>query len=364
MKNLFIIFLLFIILSGCNNNSHFVINGQMGGHDDEKVYLAKYVNNDFLLTDSALLNKGKFLFVGNQETPELFYILNSKKTSFKGFFLENGEINVTGHPDSLWNAKVSGSISQDEYDRFYSDLEEIRTKLSLSNIKMDSVRKSNNKELFEIYKRTFDSVRMSYFKFMSDYIDAHPGSSVSIEIIMDNYPSLSPERLESWINRLEPSLKETERVTMLFHILETMKKVAIGQPAQDFIQNDTTGEPIKLSSFYGKYLLLDFWASWCGPCRDENPNLVAVYKRFHNTGFNIVGISLDEDREKWLAAIKDDNLTWTQISDLKGAKNEAAHLYGVVVIPDNFLLDKDGKIIARRLRGEKLTNKLEEILGK
>ncbi len=364
MKNLSIIVLLFAILPGCNSKPHFTVIGQLRGQEGEKIYLAKYVNDDFLVVDSALVSEGRFQFEGNQENPELFYILNNKKTSGLQFFLENGEIKITGHLDSLYDAKVTGSPSQDEYTKVYSGLDNIAIGYSPFQSKMDSARNSNNKELFEINKRKFDSVKTAYYKFISDYIAAHPASYVSVQIIMDNHFRIKPEELESWLNKLDPSMKKTERTTMLFSILETMKKVAIGQPAQDFILKDSTGAPVKFSSFYGKYLLLDFWASWCGPCRGENPNLVAAYKRFHEKGFDIISVSLDKSREEWLNAVKKDNLTWTQLSDLAGGKNEVAELYGVSLIPDNFLLDKDGKILARRLRGEGLTNKLEELLGK
>jgi peroxiredoxin len=360
-----IIFISIIVsLNGCNNKPHFTIYGQIGGNDNEKVFLAKYVNGDFLLTDSAVVNKGKFRFDGKQSTPEYFYILNGKKTQFVQFFLENAEITVTGHLDSISFAKVSGSPSQDEYMNFNDGLDKIAVGFRPFQSALDSARKYNNNELIEINKKNIDSVRAVFNKFISDHITGHPASPVTIEIIMDNRFSLKPEEIESWLGKLDPSMKNSDRVVTLYNILDIMKKVAIGQTAQDFIQKDSTGTPVKLSSFYGKYLLLDFWASWCFPCREENTNLVAMYKRFHEKGFDIISVSLDENREEWLGAIKQDNLMWTQISDLKGGKNEAAELYGVDLIPDNFLLDKDGKILARRLRGESLTVKLEELLGR
>jgi peroxiredoxin len=137
---------------------------------------------------------------------------------------------------------------------------------------------------------------------------------------------------------------------------------AIGSMAPDFTQNDTAGHPVQLSSFRGQYVLIDFWASWCRPCRKENPHVVEAFHRFKDKGFTVMGISLDKTKEEWIAAIGKDSLTWTQVSDLKGWNNVVAETYGVRRIPGNFLLDPEGKIIATNLRGNALQNKLEEIL--
>jgi peroxiredoxin len=135
--------------------------------------------------------------------------------------------------------------------------------------------------------------------------------------------------------------------------------------AMDFMQNDTTGKAVKLSDFRGQYVLVDFWASWCKPCRAENPNLLAAYKKFKDKNFTILGVSLDEERSRraWLGAVQKDSLPWTQVSDLQGFKSKAAEMYGVTAIPSNFLIDPSGKIIARNLRGEELEKKLETLFS-
>jgi peroxiredoxin len=145
-----------------------------------------------------------------------------------------------------------------------------------------------------------------------------------------------------------------------------LKITAIGSIAPDFIQNDVNGKPVQLSSFRGKYVLIDFWASWCGPCRQENPNVVRTYHKYKNKNFTVLGVSLDKETAKgaWLAAIKSDGLEWTQVSDLKFWNNMAATLYGVHSIPQNFLIDPQGKIVAKGLRGDDLDDKLQELLGK
>ena len=165
---------------------------------------------------------------------------------------------------------------------------------------------------------------------------------------------------------LSPALKATEPGRLLGIAINELKATAIGVAAPDFTQNDADGTPVKLSSFRGRYVLIDFWASWCGPCRQENPNVVKVFNKYKTKKFTILGVSLDrpDGKADWLAAIKNDNLTWPQVSDLKYWNNEAAALFFVRSIPQNFLIDPNGKIIAKGLRGEDLENKLAEIFGK
>jgi peroxiredoxin len=170
--------------------------------------------------------------------------------------------------------------------------------------------------------------------------------------------------LEAMVNALDPRLAVVPSIVRMREHIDAMKKVAIGQIAPDFSQNDQSGKPVRLSDVYSKneYTLIDFWASWCGPCRQENPNVVAAFNAYKGKGFGIIGVSLDQDTARWIKAIADDKLDWPQVSDLKFWQNEAASMYAVNSIPSNFLVDKTGKIIARNLRERALHEKLAELL--
>jgi len=218
----------------------------------------------------------------------------------------------------------------------------------------------------EIEKR-YSSAVNEMTLLLRSFISKHPNSYISLLVLNDLTNPNSGIEVSSLTNlykSLSESLKKTELGQTLGNRILTTSRTAIGTVAPDFTQNDPDGKPVKLSDFRGKYVLIDFWASWCGPCRKENPNVVRAYAQFKDKNFEILGVSLDNPNAKnaWLNAIEKDNLTWKQVSDLQGWGNQAARLYGVEGIPQNFLIDPKGVIIAKNLRGEELIKTLSRIL--
>ena len=200
----------------------------------------------------------------------------------------------------------------------------------------------------------------------STYIKQNPNSYFSLEALTESAGNgIDVAKVEPVFKSLSPAVRGSKAGLEFAKAIEAARGTSIGAMAPDFIQNDVNDKPVKLSDFKGKYVLIDFWASWCGPCRAENPNVVKAFNQYKDKNFTVLGVSLDQPGKKdaWLAAIAADGLTWTQVADLQGWKNAVAKQYGINSIPQNFLVDPTGKIVGKNLRGADLTKKLEELLG-
>jgi len=368
MKKLFTgitVFAILITLVSCKQKKEgYSIAGTITGADTGWILLNKREEGKMITTDSAQLKEGKFAFTGKVDLPEMFYLkIKDAQGSFP-FFIENAPITVKVYADSLDKTVVAGSLTQDAFTGYQKDELVFQLKMDELYEKYMQAKEANDTVLLKIVDVAYDSVQNAQNAFTKNYILKNGKSVVSAYLALSNAYAFSLEELQAINKAMDPTIADSKYVKKLAEREGILAKVQVGQPAPDFTMNDTIGNPVSLSSFKGKIVLVDFWASWCGPCRAENPNVVNAFKKYGSKGFTVLGVSLDEKREKWVAAIAKDGLAWTHVSDLAFWQNAAAKQYGVMSIPANFLLDKDGMIIGSGLRGEELEKKLEEVMGK
>ena len=344
----------------------FVINGTIKkAADNSYIYLTHKYNN-INMVDSTLLKGEKFVFKGKTLEPNMYWITLKKiETPQLIFFVDNTSITVTANADSMAYAHVKGGATQDDY-KLWLDMQNKFTDTRVSLIKQYNAYGQANDQINA--KRIMDTAMLLervYIKDIIGFIKKHPASCVGGYIIYSatfDWPKI-PE-YEEMYNALSEQVKKGKFGVLADEKVNSIRGVTIGYPAINFTLQDMNGKNVSLSSFKGKYVLVDFWASWCGPCRGENPAVVAAYQKYKDKGFDILGVSLDQNKDKWKQAIEKDNLTWTHVSDLKGWQSDVAHKYSVTSIPFNVLLDKDGKILAKALRGAALEAELAKIFDK
>ncbi len=326
MKQVWIWLLVIVSLASCQQSPKgYVLHGEVANMKEGKVYLKKFRNKMFFEQDTADIKDGKFTFTGVVEQPLLYGIATESMNYPQQFFLENVEMNVKMEADGE-NFMIQGSPQNDIF---------------LGNAG-------------KIYQKDFS---------IDDLIASHPDSPAAAFYLYRYFTyQLTLDELKVTRSKISPALNDSPYVIDLDIIIGQLEKVQIGQIAPDFTLPDTEGNPVSLSDFRGQYILLDFWAAWCPPCRRENPNVVETFNKYKDKNFTIIGISLDYNKENWLKAIADDKLTWTHVSDLKYWDSEIPALYGVRGIPANMLLDTNGVIIAKNIMGEKLSETLNTVL--
>jgi peroxiredoxin len=296
--------------------------------------------------------------------PEMVFLTTPGKRERASFYLENSEITISGHLDSLSKVKVTGSKTQNEYSTFSKEIEAFRGNFESISKDMMTARQSKDTIQIAQIQKEIDVIISKVKAIQKNFIKNNPQSYATPVILQSLLSALSSAEIESIINAMDPGVARTPVALQIKERISALKLVDLGQKAPDFTLNDVKGNPVSLSSKIGtKLLLIDFWAAWCGPCRRENPNVVKVYNQFKGNGFDILGVSLDRNKEEWISAIAKDNLPWTQVSDLLFWNSPIAKLYAVNSIPANFLLDQDGKIVAKNIRGDELIIKVKELLG-
>jgi len=378
MKSIFSFLLLAVFCIQTNAQEKFTIKGDVSKVKlpVAKVYLSYYADGKST-TDSSDVVNGKYNFTGSlgdplmaslrvkyQEDPNAKTIRAiSYNRDIKQLFLENAKISVVS-TDSFANAAIKGSKAHAEFVGWEAMLKEENKVSGELNKQYNEFYKQKNQPGMDSLDAEFDKLTAIKNVKNKKYLSENPASPIAMFIFRQfvGY-DINADEAEPVFLSLSEKLRSGPAGKEMAEKIEIAKKTGVGRMAMDFTQNDTLGNPVSLSSFKGKYVLIDFWASWCGPCRQENPNVVKAFNNYKEKGFTVLGVSLDQPnaKDKWMKAIHDDNLTWTQVSDLKFWGNAVAVQYGIQAIPQNFLIDPQGKIIGKNLRGEALNKKLETL---
>jgi len=376
MKRIALPFILGLVLLACNSEPEgYTITGTLRGDvpDSTKVIMTEInAQRQRVDLDTVLVKDGKFVFTGVADSvPVMRYLFIGQLPGYTAVILENGKIDLEAQKDSLNSAKVSGTPQNEAFQEYISKSIYIQNKGKSVQDDMKNAQASNDAPTLNALQEELNELQEEYKNSNLAFMRENSNSLVSALLLDGILASniLPAEEVTEIYESFTPNIKATEVAKGILTKLDAQKAKAergksteIGAKAPEFSGPSPTGEQLALNDVLGKVTLIDFWAAWCRPCRAENPNIVNVYKKYHDKGLNVLGVSLDRKPEDWKKAIKDDGLTWNHISHVKYFNDPIAKLYNVEAIPAAFLLDENGVIIAKSLRGPALEQKIAELL--
>ena len=324
--------------------AEFNINGTVTGFNEGAT--VEFLNGQTGATElTTILKAGKFSFKGKMEKPDFKIILFNRQQPYITVFMDNSNVSITGDKATIDKSKITGSSSHTAFEQFNTSLEPYQA-------------------VFAEAGEYSEEMHTRAIKLIDDFVTTHTSSYITpLAVIRYNQIADDVYKTEALYNMLDPKIKATSMGQYIAQQIAEGKVNGKGSMLADFSQPDTSGVPVSLSSLRGKYVLVDFWASWCGPCRQENPNVLAAYNKYKSKNFTVLGVSLDKAKPAWIEAINMDGLTWTHISDLQGWQNSVAQQFQIFNIPQNFLIGPDGKVVAKNLRGPALERKLARLLN-
>lgn len=386
MKKVLLLVSAVAVLVACNKagENEYIVTGTVKGVDNGKTVVLEKQDSLGQLKpiDTVKIENGKFTFKGNAKEPEMYLVQVEALQGKVPFILENGNIEMDINKDSVNISTVKGTYNNDELSSYKDAGMKIQKKMmkfqTENMMKMQQAQQSQDTVVMNSLRKEYTKFQDEFMKQSDDYVSSHPKAFISALIIDGMFNQMMPDtaKIKKYYEALDASVKNTKPGKAIKKKLDQIANpqaaapapaagatVAVGSIAPDFTAPGPDGKPGSLKQAMGKVTLVDFWASWCKPCREENPNVVAMYNKLHAKGLNIIGVSLDKEAAPWKEAIAKDKLAWNQVSNLKWWKEPIALTYGVESIPATFLLDASGKIVAKDLRGAALEAKINELLA-